>query len=662
MSANSRSSSKRPLEVAQQQQPLAIADAASGTNKRTRIMDLFSHHQIETLQAELEHERNMRAMDQQRFEQAKKRLEKQVELAVDQAQEAQANLQQVQVESDRMIAELRLTRNSALEELRNFQLEADDHGSEQSDVASVWQEKCRFLEQRIATFENEEMKWKEELEMLQKQFAGDIAKLSTPSPQKPPPSVLEEAPPAVMKELCRIRTLLAENERKERQASRKIDDLHRRNKALLQEREEARMSSRHAVHLEKELQETRAKYETLVAEGGAWKQFERQIVGLLRRQGITLCHDNGPPEVSTIMRYLDQVQVELEKTKREAIRHMAENVQLKEKTDGAKQRVGELEATIEKLAGEKRRLDVELEAARRKSTELETKASIYLKESESLRALIKTFEDMPQLTDASFGETVLDSPKLDTSLKTMEVRLEALQRELAASNEDRSRLVALLETATKQGQDDKLELARVHQKFEKLKEALYAERAKVEQAEARANHAEELAGRGAFNPETTRALRLEESPLTDALKEEIKVLRRQLEASGERDDGKVKSAHDPDKLNQRLKESFREQIALFREGVCLMTGLKVDMLTVTDGRPTFRVRSIYAENEHDHLMLRYPVEVDEEIKSLDILSTDFAKELFNMPHCHAYMTKFHSLPAFLASVQLALFEKQTVMM
>ena len=648
--SDSRSSSKRPLEITQQ--PLTATDVSG--NKRTRIMDLFSQHQIETLQAELEHERNMRTMDQQRFEKAKKRLEKQVELAVDQAQEAQANLQQVQIESDRMIAELRLTGNNALEELRNFQLEAEDHATEQPDLA-VWQEKCRFLEQRVATFENEEMKWKQELESIQKQFTGDIAKLSVPSPQKPP-KILEEAPPTVMRELCRVRTQLSENERKERQANRKVDDLDRRNKALLQELEEARMSSRHAIHLEKELKETRVKYETLVAEDSAWKQFHREIVGLLKRQGITLCHDNGPPEVSTIIRYMERVQVELEKANRDASLRLAENTQLKEQADSARRRVGELEATIDKLAGEKRGLDVELEAAHRKSMELETKASIYLKESESLRALIKTFEAMPH------GENVLASPRLDTSLKTMEVRLEALQRELAASIEDRNRLSALVEKATKGGQDDTLELARVREKFERLKEALYAERAKVEEAEARANHAEELAGRGAFNPETTRALRLEASPLTEALKEEIKVLRRQLEASGERKDGKVKSAHDPDKLNQRLKESFREQIALFREGVCLMTGLKVDMLPVTDGRPTFRVRSIYAENEHDHLMLRYPADVGDEIKSLDVLSTDFAKELFNMPHCHAYMTKFHSLPAFLASVQLALFEKQTVMM
>jgi hypothetical protein len=169
-----------------------------------------------------------------------------------------------------------------------------------------------------------------------------------------------------------------------------------------------------------------------------------------------------------------------------------------------------------------------------------------------------------------------------------------------------------------------------------------------------------LSGKGAFNPDTTRVFSLSDSPLTEALKEEIKVLRRQLELAGEKGKQKLTSSHDPDKLNQRLKENFKEQIALFREGVYIMTGLKVDMLPVTGDRPTFRVRSIFAEQEQDHLMLKWPAG-EEHVKSLDILNTDFAKAL-SQTDSYQYMTKFHSLPAFLASVQLSLFEKQTLMM
>jgi hypothetical protein len=68
---------------------------------------------------------------------------------------------------------------------------------------------------------------------------------------------------------------------------------------------------------------------------------------------------------------------------------------------------------------------------------------------------------------------------------------------------------------------------------------------------------------------------------------------------------------------------------------------------------------VYSEQEEDHLMLKWPK--GEEIASLDILNTDLARVLSTSPS-YDYINKFQSLPAFLASVQLSLFEKQTVMM
>lgn len=140
----------------------------------------------------------------------------------------------------------------------------------------------------------------------------------------------------------------------------------------------------------------------------------------------------------------------------------------------------------------------------------------------------------------------------------------------------------------------------------------------------------------------------------EALKEEIQVLKRQLDAA-KGSKSSQSAHHNPDKVNQRLKENFREQIALFREGVYLMTGFKIDMLPNTD-RPTFRVRSLYSASEKDHLMLKWPKTPN--VSSLDILNTDFAKALTETSS-YQYMTKFNSLPCFLASVQLSLFENTT---
>ena len=88
-------------------------------------------------------------------------------------------------------------------------------------------------------------------------------------------------------------------------------------------------------------------------------------------------------------------------------------------------------------------------------------------------------------------------------------------------------------------------------------------------------------------------MHFKDSPLVEALRDEVKVLKRRIEAIKGEESGK--QAMNAEKLNQRLKENFREQISKFREGVYLMTGYKVDMIPGTE-KPTFRVRSMFANS------------------------------------------------------------------
>jgi hypothetical protein len=62
------------------------------------------------LQAELEHERSLRLLDQKRAQQVQQRLEKQVELAVEEASESQTLLDTVQSQSESLTAQLRQAR------------------------------------------------------------------------------------------------------------------------------------------------------------------------------------------------------------------------------------------------------------------------------------------------------------------------------------------------------------------------------------------------------------------------------------------------------------------------------------------------------------------------------------------------------------------------
>lgn len=119
------------------------------------------------------------------------------------------------------------------------------------------------------------------------------------------------------------------------------------------------------------------------------------------------------------------------------------------------------------------------------------------------------------------------------------------------------------------------------------------------------------------------------------------------------------SSIDAQKLHKRLKERFKEQIGLFREGVYLLTGCKIDMSFSDSDCPHFKVRSMYSEREEDHLMFQWQRKKEGEDNDLDLMSTDLAQLLMNGPSA-IYMTKFCSVPAFMASVTLGLFEKQTM--
>ena len=123
--------------------------------------------------------------------------------------------------------------------------------------------------------------------------------------------------------------------------------------------------------------------------------------------------------------------------------------------------------------------------------------------------------------------------------------------------------------------------------------------------------------------------------------------------------GSSDASLDAQKLHKRLKERFKEQIGLFREGVYLLTGCKIDMSFSDSDCPHFKVRSMYSEREEDHLMFKWRRKKGVEDNDLDLMSTDLAQLLMNDASA-IYMTKFRSVPAFMASVTLGLFEKQTM--
>ncbi len=147
-------------------------------------------------------------------------------------------------------------------------------------------------------------------------------------------------------------------------------------------------------------------------------------------------------------------------------------------------------------------------------------------------------------------------------------------------------------------------------------------------------------------------------PLDEALREESNSSssssssrrRRTAKISG-KSSGKVQEEEvDKDKVNQRLKEKFKERIATFRNAIYLLTGYKIDMTTEGDV-PQLRLRSMYSEQENDDLVFQWNKE------GLQLMETPFAKHLDRK--IFTYLSTCNSIPAFLSNLTLELFEKRT---
>ncbi|OEU18554.1 hypothetical protein FRACYDRAFT_183745 [Fragilariopsis cylindrus CCMP1102] len=467
--------------------------------------------ELETIQAELEHERSLRALDSKRFVQTKQRLEKQMEFAIEEAKDSKVLMEEMRDENERHLDQLKRAMSRTKAELRE-----DDESSMMS------------------------------------------------------PGALSEARPDVLKELNRVRILFAESDRKNRQYKKIAEDAQRKTKQFIQEKEQVRSVNKRVEQLETDLLESTRAEETISEKLKDWQEL------------------------------------------------------------------GEIKV-------------------------LKGQEDIYKREVESLRSIVKTFDELP-LTEAQGmknSESAIAGGASPANIRVLEVSLTAVKEEIEVLKEAKRSLQDDLDCSVAEKEELQKKHNTVLEKFGKLRDALYAERTKAEQATERANEAEILAGKGSFNPEQTRVLHMGSNPLTVALKEEINVLRRQIEVISNGDKQKNKgcpSDVDPNKLHQRLKQSFKEQISRFREGVYLITGYKVDMIPDND-RYKFKVRSVFAEREKDHLVFQWPE--GNHVTSLDLLNTEHAKILTKTPS-YEYMTKFHSLPAFMASVQLSLFENQTM--
>lgn len=102
--------------------------------------------------------------------------------------------------------------------------------------------------------------------------------------------------------------------------------------------------------------------------------------------------------------------------------------------------------------------------------------------------------------------------------------------------------------------------------------------------------------------------------------------------------------------NQHLKEVYKAASQEFRDVCYMLFGFRVDRV----GNANYRISSMYAETEEDYLNFRL-----NESGVLDMLETEYSISLADMMRTH--LVTHNSLPAFLSSLTLDLFNKTTVM-
>jgi hypothetical protein len=623
------------------------------------IYQAHAQSELEDLKAALEHERSLRSLDQRRAQQIQTRLERQVQFAVEQAQDAKTLLEDLREESDLHVAQLREARAEALLQLRDCQTRLADAELDVAEAPNV-----EMVEKNQALLEEQLQNKVEEVEALRQRLMEvteeKLLSLAEPKAEKPAEPEYQSgafvtAPTEVLRELNKTRIELAESERKFRQLRRKSDEWHQKANQYVHEREANRSATGRLHQVEQELRELRKEHEAVRASNQSWSEFGQKLGALVMGE-LSANTKGGPPEIATVLRHMEKAKLRTKEL-------VDDTATLQRSLDASNERVASLEsmikanaAALSKSIAEKKEVEGQLDSANQQLQSMRAQEGIYRREADSLRSLLKTFDEIPGSRDAQTSST-------GVTVKSLEVSLAAAREEIRALTEDRGRLTKETESLSQAQKEQQKEYASIVEKFGRLREALHAEKGKVEESESRACKAEALAGKGSYNTEESRVLHLAQNPLAEAIRDryetEIRALHRQLEeVTGQkpaRGAASLGSEVDPQKLHQRLKQSFKEQIALFREGVYLMTGYKVDMLP--GEKPMFRVRSVYAEQEQDHLMFLCQKSGDE-VTSLDLVETDLAK-LLSTTDSYQYMTKFNSLPSFLASVQLSLFEKQT---
>ena len=698
--------------------------------------------EIRALRTELDHSQSIRSIERRDAAQSEARLRSRLADAYEEVSQGRETIESLRAQVDRHSEAMETSRREWLERVRWYEERWDkerggeDDVDEDDDRGAGGRGRCTLLQDRLdATLDQvrgleDSLRDAEARRASAEERATDAARLLRSSGTKREGEESEIDGGGAVAETPRdLRIMVAETERANRELRRSNESLASRAKDAMQDRERAASCGRKVALLEREVRDLTRQVQVgreatrrwaefrkdLLEEGGAFLSLsaakgegnDDDATAMTTADGGIPSSDVVPPEIWTVVRTF-------RKLKRDAMHREEEIARATQLSESNLRRCRSLEAQLNEASRSIAKLEETAEDREARISRLEVenrkivaREDIWKREVEGMRSLLDTYERQettPRQQQSSNEGTTNNADGLQLSL-------DSAREELKLLSETNAKLVATIDELEAEKKSSRDEHDRVLEKFHKLRDALMEERAKAETAAARAAEAETLAGKGSYNPDTTRVLHLESNPLTDSMREkfqkEIESLKRRLEetetaaassssssdkqggdgtatmkttpdpasksrgsldsaTSGDSSNFDAQKLHatnvDAQKLHARLKEQFRNQIALFRQGVYLITGFKIDMSQSQGGGSEsdcqiFTVRSIYGEDEGDHLVFKWS---PKKKSKLDMLNTDMAHLLMKGPS-GVYVKEHGSWPGFMASVTLQLFDQQTVL-
>jgi len=670
--------------------------------------------QLAQLQSELSHSQSIRSIERKNALQSEKRYKRQLADAYEEISQNKELVDSLRDEVDNHSKIMEESRKEWLHRIQWYEenansnnnskrkgsydsdgcsYDSDEDSTSEEDSAS--KHKIKLLQEKLQATTNQVT----ELEIALKDARDTQVEAEERATElrcaaiKEPEIVDENNKPEIIPRDLRIK--IAEVERTNRTLTRENNILKNRCADMVQYKERVSSSQRKISQLEKEVQSLTHLVEEGKEVNRQWMGFRNDIVledfnldGDLKDDSKLDMEVGGtavPPEISTVVRKFQQLKrtisnksTEITKLTSQSSSHTRRIQLLETQLQSKSQNILTLEKTINDQEVAMNTLELE-------NRKIIAQQNIWKREADGLRSLLDTYEQQ---------ESVLSSKNMSPKLKVkggnsggtntegLELSLKSARDEIQLLSNTNTKLESTIEVLRLEQQSAKVEHERVLEKFGKLRTALMDERSKAEKAEARAVQAETLAGKGSYNNETTRVLHLKDNPLLDAVRSkyqgEIDILKQRLEevessggggastpatkndrgSFGSAKSNDSSSAVDVQKLHSRLKEQFRNQIALFRQGVYLITGYKIDMMSKDNETQIFTVKSVYFEREDDSIMFKWNPKKKKD--KLDMLSTDMA-HLLMKGSSGVYVKDHGSWPGFMASVTLQLFDDTTTL-